>query len=45
MHGSDEEVDEPLERDSDEDLSDDGSKQVDDEVCGNDIYLMSLRSC
>ncbi|XP_009629697.1 P-loop NTPase domain-containing protein LPA1 homolog 2-like [Nicotiana tomentosiformis] len=31
VHGSDEEVDEPLERDSDEDLSDDGSKQVDDE--------------
>ncbi|MCD7460310.1 hypothetical protein HAX54_043254 [Datura stramonium] len=32
VHGSDdEEVDEPLERDSDEDLSDDGSKQVDEE--------------
>lgn len=39
MHGSDEEVDEPLERDSDEDLSDDGSKQVDDEVCRNDLYI------
>lgn len=34
MHGSDdEEVDEPLERDSDEDLSDDSSKRVDEEVC------------
>lgn len=32
VHGSDdEEGDEPLERDSDEDLSDDGSKQVDEE--------------
>lgn len=47
MHGSDdEEVDEPLERDSDEDLSDDGSKRVDEEVCWNDLYnLISSGSC
>lgn len=34
MHGSDDEVvDESLERDSDEDLTDDGPKLVDEEVC------------
>lgn len=32
MHGSDEEVDDPPEVDSDEDLSDDGRKQFHEEV-------------
>lgn len=33
MHGSDEEIDDPPEIDSDEDLSDDGSKHFHEEVC------------
>lgn len=33
MHGSDEEIDDPPEADSDEDLSDDIDKQVHEEVC------------
>lgn len=32
MHGSDEEVDDPPEVDSDEDLTDDGRKQIHEEV-------------
>lgn len=32
MHGSDDEVDDPPEVDSDEDLSDDGRKQIHEEV-------------
>lgn len=32
MHGSDEEVDDTPEVDSDEDFSDDGRKQIDEEV-------------
>lgn len=42
VHGSDEEVDEPLEIDSDEDLSD-GQKQLEEEVrmC---LFLMLVRN-
>ena len=43
VHGSDEEVDDPPEMDSDDDLSDDGRKQIQEEVWTSLIFY--LRNC
>lgn len=44
MHGSDEEIDDPPEVDSDEDLSDDGHEQNQEEV-QKEILLFEKLSC